>query len=219
MSEVFALEAQQRDVIGKKVRRLRASGQIPAVIYGPKQEPVHISIEWTQLRKTLLDAGGTHIVEIKVDGTTYPVLIREVDRHPVRRNVQHVDFYAVDVTVRLVTSIPVTMINDKETAERLTGRIILDLTAIDVESLPGNIPESIIVDASMLQEMGDLITVADLSAPEGVSIVTDGTMLVARTAHYSAAVEEETEELEEGLEGDASQPEVIGRGREDEDDD
>ena len=218
MSDVYALEAKQRDIIGKKVRWLRANGQVPAVIYGPKQEPVHISIEWTQLRRTLLDAGGTNIVEIEVDGTTYPVLIREVDRHPVRRDVLHVDFYAVDLTVRLVTSIPVTLINDKETAERLTGRIILDLTAIDVESLPGNIPESIIVDASVLQEIGDMITVADLSAPEGVSIVTDDTMLVARTAHYAAEEEEEEEEVEEGLEGDASEPEVIGRGREDEED-
>lgn len=218
MSDVYTLEAQQRDTIGKRVRQLRAQGQIPAVIYGPKQEPVHISIEWPVLRRTLLDAGGTNIVEVNVDGNMYSVLIREVDRHPVRRDVLHVDFYAVDLTALLVTSIPVTLINDREATERLTGRIILDLTAIEVESLPTNIPESIIVDAAVLEEIGDMITVADLTAPEGVSIVTDETMLVVRTAHFGSIEEEEEEEVEEGLEEEGAEPEVIGRGREDEED-
>lgn len=218
MSDVYVLEASQREITGKRVRQLRANGQVPAVIYGPKQEPVSIAIEWPQLRKTLLDAGGTNIVEVKVDNNTYPVLIRQVDRHPVKRNVLHVDFYAVDLEARLVTSIPVTLINDREVAERIGGRIILDLTAIDVESLPTNIPEAIIVDANMLNEIGDMITVTDLEAPEGVSIVTDETALVVRTAHFAAVEEEEEIEGEEELDGDASEPEVIGRGREDEDD-
>ncbi len=216
MSDVYVLEANQREITGKQVRQLRANGQIPAVIYGPKQAPVSIAIEWPNLRKTLLDAGGTNIVEVKVADKTYPVLIRQVDRHPVKHNVLHVDFYAVDLEARLVTSIPVTLINDREVAERIGGRIVLDLTAIDVESLPTNIPEAIVVDANMLNEIGDMITVADLEAPEGVSIVTDETALVVRTAHY-AAVEEEEVESEEELDDDAAEPEVIGRGREDED--
>ncbi len=223
MSEAFVLEARKREVVGKKVKLLRAKGEIPAVVYGPKQDPVKIAVSWLDLRPVLRDAGGTNLIEINVDGDKYMTLARIVDRHPVYPDrVLHVDFYAVDMAATIVTSVPVILDNQAETEERIEARIVLDLPGVEVESLPSAIPSQIVVDVSVLEEIGDQITVADLPVIEGVSYFADPETLVVRTAHIgSLPEEEEEEEGEEDLEfmGDEmAEPEVISRGKQEDED-
>lgn len=215
MSDRFQLEAQARDVFGKKVRQLRAQGTIPAVIYGSDQEPVHIQVDWTDLRLAFSEAGGSSLVEINVDGETYTTLIRQVDRHPIRRDVLHVDFHAVDLTQNIVSTVAVLMTGNEEVAMNIGGRVILEHTTLDVESLPTHIPSEIAIDVSHLNEIGQTITVADLPEIEGVRYLADPDMVLIRTDYLAAApVEDVEEEVEE--EEMPSEPELVGKDDEEE---
>ncbi len=217
-NERYALSAQARTVVGKKVKQLRANGEIPAVIYGKTQEPVHVQIQWPDLRVALLESGGTGLVDVNVGSETYTTLVRVVDRDPVRQDVVlHVDFYAVNLKEKLVSTVPVSMINNEETALRIGGRVIFETTSVEVECLPTNIPDEIIVDTSVLTEIGQSILVSDLPTIEGVDFVTDGDTPVVRTDYLQA--EPASDEADSGAElGEGgAEPEVIARGKEDED--
>ena len=216
-NERFVLSAQSRTIVGKKVKRLRAQGEIPAIIYGKTQEPVAVQIPWTDLRVALLESGGTGLIDVNVGAETYTTLVRVVDRDPVRQDVVlHVDFYAVNLKEKLVSTVPVSMINNEETALLIGGRVIFETTSIEVECLPTNIPSEIIVDTSVLTEIGQSILVSDLPTIEDVDFITDADTPVVRTDYMQVEeVEEEEEGLEEGLD-DGSEPEVIARGKEEE---
>lgn len=215
MSERFALEAAARTVVGKKVKNIRAQGQIPAVVYGPDRDPVHIAIEWKKLRPVLLEAGGTNLVDIQVDGQTITTLIRDVQRDPLKfTEVYHVDFYAVNLKETIVAQIPVTMTNERETIDRINGRIVLDYPMIEIEALPAKLPSEIEVDVSVLQEIGDAIYVDGMPEIEGVRYLVDPDVAIVRSDYLQQRpeleeAEEETEVIDEGVE-----PEVIARGKE-----
>lgn len=211
MTQTFVLEANKREMTGKRVRQLRAQGRIPAVVYGPQREPVHIVVDWPKLRTVLADAGSTHLVEVKVDSDTYTTLIREVDRHPIRHEmVLHVDFYAVNLQETLVTSVPVVLLNEDKTASRLNIQIIHETLAVEVECLPTGIPEQIQLDVAVLKEAGDLLTVADLPQIEGVSYVDDPDTIIVRTSYIPIASDSD-EDDESSM---SAEPEVISRRKE-----
>lgn len=219
-NERYALGAQQREIVGKKVKQLRAQGEVPAVIYGKTQDPVHIQIPWSNLRVALLESGGTGLIDVNVGSETYTTLVRVVDRDPVRQDVVlHVDFYAVNLKEKLVSTVPVSMINSEETALRLNGRVIFETTSVEVECLPTNIPDEILVDTSVLTEIGQSILVSDLPKIADVDFVTDPETPIVRTDYLQVEPVEEGEDegLEEGMD-EGAEPEVIARGKEDEED-
>lgn len=222
MNERYVLEASARDIVGKKVKQLRAQGRIPGVIYGKTQEPVHVEMDWPNLRVALLEAGGSHLVDVKLPNETYTTLIRVVDRHPVRRHqVLHVDFYAVNLKEKLVSSIPLVLVGMDEARSHFEGRIVQDIITLDVESLPSDIPEEILVDVRGLKKIGEVITVADLPVIEGVTFVDEPETIVIRTDHLRVVETTTTDdEEEETTFGDTShEPEVISRGKDEEDED
>lgn len=212
MSERFPLEATSRTTIGKKVSQLRVQGQVPAVIYGPKFEPVHISIEWPKLRPVLLEAGGTHLVDVNVDGTTIPTLIRSVQRHHTQKDVVlHVDFYAVNMSETIVTSIPLVVVNDEETARAIAGQIIVEQAMIDVESLPNNIPTEIVIDIlPIIKEIGQHVHVTDLPKLDGVTYLIDEDVPLIRSDYRSDTSADESDESVDM----AVEPERITRRKE-----
>ena len=97
MAETYTLDAQPRAVTGKKVSQVRQQGLVPAVIYGSGRPSIHVQIPQRALQLTLLKAGGTHLIEINVDGKAQTVIAREVQRHVLRGDILHVDFLAIDV--------------------------------------------------------------------------------------------------------------------------
>lgn len=206
----YRLEVNTRTVIGKQVAQLRRAGLVPGIIYGAKVEaPIAMQVEWTALRPVLLRAGGTELINLDVDGQKVDVLVREVHRHPVRGDVLHIDFQAVDITKTLHTTVPISLEGVESTSRRLNATIFQPLTHIDVESLPGNIPSHIEVDVTVLEEVGQNLTVADLPQLEGVVYLAEEDAVVARSV---AVVEIEEEELDdEAL--DADDVEVISRGK------
>src|SRR5688572_10353464 len=111
MSDTITLEMKKRDVTGKQVRQLRREGLVPAVVYGPtRKDALSVMVDWATLRPVLLKAGGTEVVHIQVADENIPALIHTVQRHPVRGDVMHIDFYAVDMNTALHTSVHVLLV-------------------------------------------------------------------------------------------------------------
>ena len=127
MTETVLLADTGRAVGSSASRRLRADDKIPAVVYGQGMEPLSISVDRSELRAALSGTAGMNtILDLTVDGTVYPAIIKEIQRHPVRRNIQHIDFIQVDLTQDIRVSIPVRMTG--EAKEVLQQNALVDLS-------------------------------------------------------------------------------------------
>ncbi len=215
MATTYNLEAESRTVVGKKVGQLRVQGLVPAVIYGAKFKPVNVQIPYRPLEIALRDAGGTHLINVNFDGKTQSVITREVQRDVLRGSILHVDFLAVDASTRITTEVAVHLVGASPIIESRQAVLIHTLSTLSVEALSADLVDSITVDISGLQEVGDAIYVRDLEVSAALTILNDGDEMIARISPIRALVEE-TEEGEEG-EGGAAEPEVIARAREEED--
>src|SRR5438105_5015984 len=137
MADIYSLEAQARTVIGKQVKALRRQDLVPAVIYGEGMTPVHVSCPRRALEITLQKAGGTHLINVSIDGDTHSALAREVQRDKIKRSILHVDFLRVDLTKKLRTEIPVVFVGEPKLAADL--QLTHNVLHIVVESLPTDI--------------------------------------------------------------------------------
>lgn len=211
MAENYSIDAEIRTIKGKEVRHLRKQDRIPAVVYGAGGENLHISLPRRPLEIVLAKAGGTHLITVSVNGEPVNTLVREVQRDVIRRNIMHVDFLRVDMSKKIVTHVHLTLVNPAKLATEFA--LEQNLTGIDVESLPGNIPDHIEVDVSGLTELGATLIVGDLPAIPDVEYVSDPTEVICRVALAEIAemAEEETEVVAE--------PELVERGKKDEDED
>lgn len=192
----YKLNAMKREGSGKnRVDKLRAAGQIPAVIYQKGEENELVQVKDLEFAHVYNKAGSSSLVDLVIDSDTKKVLIKEVQRHPYRNEVLHVDFQGVrmDEAVRLM--VPVVLLHRDEI--RVQPSILLQMIdEIEVECLPGDIPAQAEVDVENMQ-IGDVITIADLdvSKNEKVNVLVDENEPVASLNEpQEEAVEEETEE-------------------------
>lgn len=199
--EKTSLEVSRRDVLGKKVSRLRREGMTPANIYGNHIDSVAIQLPTEQFRQYLRGHARNEMIHLQVDGEERPTFIRAIQRNPVTDQILHIDFLQVslDHKVRLEVAVHVTGVAPAVDAHG--GIITHALTSVQVEALPTNIPESLTADISVLTELGQSLHVSDLLAPEGVDILTDSETVVARI-DIPAAERAEEDEAEEGEEGE-----------------
>ncbi|MCC7207087.1 MAG: 50S ribosomal protein L25 [Anaerolineae bacterium] len=209
MADTYTLEAQRRTVTGKHVKHLRRQDIIPAIIYGAGSEPVSISCVRRTLETVLANAGNTHLIEVNVDGASHNTLVREVQRDKIRRTIMHVDFLEVDLTKLLRTEVQIVLTH----TPRLGADLMMsqNLLSVEVECLPTNIPEHVELNVSGLTQAGARLTVADLAQLPNVTILNDPTEVVVRIETLAA------EEAEEGAaEGAPVEPEVVERGKKEE---
>ena len=213
MSELV-IYAEKRDLIGKRVNRLRREGKIPAIIYGSKMEPLPITLNLREASKTLAAATASSLVVIKVDGKDHTVLVREKQKNFIRNELLHVDFLAVSMTEKIRASVSVITHGISLAVKDLSAVLVNGLTEIEVLAYPKDLPESFEVDISSLTELGSSITVSDLDIPQNVEILSnpDDVIVTATGKTGEEEVEEEVELDEEG-----SEPEVIERGKREED--
>jgi large subunit ribosomal protein L25 len=211
MAESYSLEAQARTVIGKQVKALRRSDLIPAVIYGAGGNPINVSVARRPLEIVLQKAGGTHLINVSVDGSTHTALVREVQRNKVTRKILHVDFMRVDLTKKLRTEIPLVLVGTPKLAADL--QLSHNIQTIMVESLPTDIPEHVEVNVADLNAAGQQITVGDLPKLPNVDYITDPHEIIARIDMISAAPAEE-EEAAAGA--TPAEPEVVEKGKKEE---
>jgi large subunit ribosomal protein L25 len=202
-------------------RRLRATGKIPAVLYGRGAEPAPISVDWRDLRSALTtDKGLNALLTLKIGSRRTKAIVKEMQRHPVRRDVLHIDFLAVDVDKPITTDVPLQLEGEAEKVIREQGVVEQILNVLIVTAKPDAIPGHISIDVSDL-EIGQHITVGDLQLPEGVTTETDPeeTIVTAKLTSLALAEEEEEEgeeegEEEEGAEGEGAEGAAAGGGAE-----
>ena len=211
MSDRIVFEAQPREVNGKQVGALRRSGWIPAVVYGRGSEK-SIQLEQKALRRALRVVGTTHLADLNVDGKVVPVLVREIQQHPTRGDILHVDFLEVDMThsIRSVAELATTGTARPE-AQGL-GVVTLALREVEIEALPDALVSELVVDLSKIAGADDIIHVGDLVAPKGVTILTDPETVVARFEYAGGEEAEVAEEYQQS----ADAVEVIAKGKKEE---
>ena len=211
---IVSFNATPRDGVGKgAARTLRSKGEIPAVIYGHGREPQALSLNARDLDKMLghIQAEST-VIEVTVGGATSKTLIREIQRHPIRRQILHVDFQALVAGEKVTVSIPI-MLQGIPEGVRLGGGVLdQTLREIEIKVDPSSIPDHIEFDVTNLV-IGDSVHISDLKVPEGVEILDDPETSVVVVAAPRAVIEETAAvEAVEGAEGVGSEPEVIGKG-------
>ena len=182
--------ASTRTVSGKKVKALRKSGIIPAHIYGRGVQSQSVQIEASLLRKVMSGVGRNVLLSIRVDnGSPLMALVREVQRNPVSDAVLHADFYAVSLTEKIRTQIPIILVGEAPAAKFLGGVVVKSLDAIEVECLPTDLIPEVQVDIATLEKLEQSIFVRDLSIPQGWDVLSDAEEMVVKVAAPAAAEE------------------------------
>ncbi len=216
--EQLLLNAETREGTRKHVKQVRADGYVPAVLYGSQVETSSIQIDSKTLHKVLAKAGGNTLISLKIGkAEPVPTLAREIQRDVIRHNIIHVDFLQVVMTEKISAEIPVSLINEAPAVGSLGGILVQGMDFLEVECLPADLPSTIEVDLSPLENFHDTVTVSDLELPSGVVFLSDPDTVVARI-EAPRILEEEAEEEEGLLEqvGEVSvEPELVGRRAED----
>ncbi len=191
--EKTVLTAEMRTITGKKVNALRKQGMVPANVFGPNFDSKSITVTLKDFTAAYKVAHETGIVYVNVDKDSIPTLIKDIQKHPVTGFILHVDFRKIDLTQKIVTTVPVHFEGDSVAVNQLNGVLITQNDHLDIEALPEKIPAHIEVDISALKEIGDEITVKDIKANPDYVIITDPeTVVVSVTAHKEESVVPET---------------------------
>ena len=185
-------------------RRLRKTGLIPAIVYGKGIEPKCISVNATEWQ--LLSRNELNILSLVEDGKETLVLLKEVQHDPIKNRTRHLDFQAIRMDQKIKAHVAVRPGHALPAGASAGGLLEQNLHEIEVESLPQDLPEEIIVDVSGMN-LGDMIHVGDIAMPEGVTAVTHADIVVFTEVDESAAEAEEEAAPAEGEE--AAEPEVI----------
>ena len=201
MSELTLTAETERDCGTGHAKRLRATGKIPAVVYGLGQDAVNLTVDVKALRRALTtDAGLNAIITLEFSGRSEISIVRELQQHPVSRQLLHVDFLRVDPDATITVEVPITLTGEAKNVEA-GGYVDHILHTLTVDAKPTAIPDELLLDISEL-EIGDSLTVADLDLPEGASTeIDEGEPVVIGHASRVTLEEEETEEGE-GEEGE-----------------
>lgn len=209
------LHAQKRELLGKKVRRLRRGGVLPATVYGQHREAQSIQVEAHELRDVLRQAGRTQLIDLVIDDQpARPVLIRQTMVDAKRNAIIHVEFFQANLREKLVTHVPLHFVGDSQ-AVKDGGVALHVLDHVDIESLPQDVPaEGVEVDMSQITEINGAIHAGDLKLPDGITLVTAPDELVAKVNPpvSEEAVEEilaEPAALPQELGGDEQQPDAV----------
>lgn len=200
------LAAKVRDPKGN-LKVLRQSGEMPAIMYGPKNEALPISVPQIDFIKAWREAGESTVVTLKgLSGEDQEVLIHDVDVDPLKEFPRHADFYIIDRSTKIQVDVPIEYIGEAPAVKQLGAGLVKVLHEIEVEALPKDLPHGIVVDLSGLVQIDDHILVKDISMPAGVTALSDPEAVVV-----TAAAQQEEEESEPM---DISSIEVEKKGKE-----
>ena len=214
--DVQTVTLTKRTVIGKKVKQLRRAGILPVHVYGTSEAPVSLQGDLLMFRRLITQIGTNIPVSVEVEGQQGEdhCFVREVQRHPVTEDLLHVDFIRVDVSQTTRAEVPITLVGEAP-ATRQGGTLLQPLQSILVEALPMNIPASLDVDVSLLDDFEKAIYVSDVTVGANVTVISESGDMVARVIPPRVEVEEVPEEEElEGVEEGAEAEAEAGAARE-----
>lgn len=187
--------ATGRTTGSRSTRRLRGEGLVPAVLYGLDQDPVSVSVIWPELRQALTTEAGVNVVlQLEVDGERHMSILKDIQRHPVRRDVVHVDFLRIDPNKKVTVDVSIVMTGEALEVTQGNGMVDQNLFSLTVDASPTSIPNELEVDISALT-IGDSIRVADIALPDGVTTDVDpeetvASGMITRSTMESMAAEE-----------------------------
>ncbi len=207
--EKVLVEATRRTVTGKQVGALRRAGKLPGVMYGHNFEPVAIEMDFRSASRILKKASQSQIVTIVLDGKELATLVRERQMDYIRNEFLHVDFQVVSLTEKIRSKVSIELVGVSPAVKDLNGVVVHEMTEIEVEGLPQDLPEKYSVDISSLTNIGQSILVSALKVSDQIEILHDlNDVVVVITGGAVEEVEEVTEAVAE--------PEVIERGKKEE---
>lgn len=169
----ISLDLHKREVVGKRLRALRASGQVPVVIHDHGKDSISAQSEYRALFKVYQQAGKHHPVELNVEGKKILAIIKDAHFEPVKHALEHAVFQCIRQNEKVKAEVPVELVGEEIPAEKKGLLILRHLEVVEIEALPKNLPDKFEVDATSLAEEGDKLTVANIVVPEGVTILTD----------------------------------------------
>lgn len=217
----LSLEAVKREVFGKKLKKMRRDGKIPANIYGPDFKSLSITLEGKDFNKVYRVAEETGIIYLNVDKQEIPALIKDVQIHPVLHLLLHVDFRKVNLTQKIETQVPIKVIGESPAVKEKGGVLLTQTDEITVEALPQDIPHEVQVDVSKLSEIGNEIKISDLPKNDKYQVKYEvDKVIISIVAHKEeslapettvAAPEVITEKPVEGEEGAEAAPAQEGK--------
>jgi len=212
MEEVI-LKANRRNVIGKQVSAIRRAGQLPAVIYGYNIDPISIEFDLHDASKSLTGLAPSALVTVDVEGTPHTALVREKQRNKITGILLHVDFLAISMKEKLRSQVYIEIVGLSPAIKDFNGVLVTGNDEVEVECLPQDLPERIVVDISILQKIGDGVYIRDLRISEGVKILDDPDTMVALITAQAAEEVEVAVVAEVPLTGE---PEIIEHGKKEE---
>lgn len=206
------LKAEVRTVLGGKVRSVRSSGYIPAVLYGKGQESISLQVPVKDFNKVLKEAGESTLVYLDVAGKSYPTIIHDVALNPTTDSIIHADFYKVSLTEKIKTNVPVEFVGESPAVKDLSGILVKNVNELEVEALPQNLPHEITVDISSLKLFSDQILAKDINLGPDVKLTADEDLILA-TVQEPKSQEELDADLAEPAKG-VEDVEVIEKKKE-----
>ncbi len=175
--ETITLSVNPREA-ATNVKIMRKDGNVPGVIYGSKTKNVSIQCSMKELHGVYVKAGENTLVEVTLDGKKIPCLIHAVSFNPVSDKLEHVDLYAVDMTKKVTTHVPVLVEGESPAVKTLGGILVTVHDTIEVSCLPSDIPANFVVNIGALENFRDSITVAKIAVPKGVTIKSAPEMVI-----------------------------------------
>lgn len=211
MSQTKLVATTGRTTGSAESRRLRAADHIPGVVYGHGMTPVSVTVERRELRLALSGpAGANTVLSLEVDGTSYPAVVKELQRHPVRRTVSHIDFLQVNMNEEITVSVPLRLEGEAKAVLAAGGIVDPAVDSIDVLTTPNNMPNEFVIDITDLQPH-DIIRLSDVPMPKGVTATGDPDMpvvttLISRLAEELAVADAATAEAAAEAAADGAVP-------------
>lgn len=224
--EQLELRAQPRTLFGKKTKRLRKEGLIPAVLYGPRTDAVSLQVPERELSRVLDQAGTNRLINLLVDEGQKPrmILARDVQRDVITQSLIHVDLYEVVMTEKITADVPITLVGEAPGVSKTEGLLVRGVDSVQIHCLPDHLIHEIEVDISVLEEKDQAILVEDLVVGEDIEILTNPEEVVAQILTVrepvvepeveeevieaeAIAAAEEGEELPEGVAEETAPPE------------
>ena len=198
-------EVDLRNVLGKKVKNLRNDGIIPANVYGKGIDSIAVQLPYTIARKMMNQEGVNGFIDLDINGesSSRPVIIRSISRHPVSRNLEHIDFLQVDKSIKIQASIPFVFIGDSPAVIDNHAVLLNGIDSLQVSALPSDLPKSIEVSIDTLIEFDDSVFVSDLSIDKSIEIISPDDSLIVKASAPRVVEEAVVDEVDEGLEGEA----------------
>jgi large subunit ribosomal protein L25 len=214
MADKITLTADVRTTVGTGVKALRRAGKVPAVVYGHNIKPISIQLDAREVTNTLRKAGRNTLITLSVAGAEASaaqkmVLTREVQRDPIRRTIQHIDFYEVNMSEKITASIRVICVGESEDVKSGAGVLLQERDSLDIEALPGDLIESVTIDVSKMK-IDDVVRVKDVVVPAGIKFLEEDEEDVVRVTRFVEAKVEETGAAE------PAEVEVIEKGKKEE---